>query len=106
MNLSDRGATLIADFEGIRLHAYNDPVGYCTVGVGHLLHLSGCTQGDYVRWGTSARPKMSRAEAYALLRKDVSRFEDTVEQVIKVPLSQAQFDALVSLAFNIGQARY
>lgn len=45
---------------------------------------------------------LSRDEALALLRKDVARFEKAVRDSVKVPLSQNQFDALVSFTFNLG----
>jgi hypothetical protein len=46
--------------------------------------------------------KITKEEAEKLLIKDVSRFEDGVNQLINIPLTQQQFDALVSFAFNCG----
>jgi lysozyme len=45
---------------------------------------------------------ITKAQSDALLVADLARFEKTVAASVKVPLTQNQFDALVSLAFNIG----
>jgi hypothetical protein len=45
---------------------------------------------------------ITKEEAEKLLRKDVARFEDAVNSLVKVSLNQGQFDALVSFAFNLG----
>lgn len=81
--------------EGVVLHYYNDPVGFCTVGVGHLVRRSRCSSREL-----NTRISMSRA--LALLRQDVRRFERAVRR-LGVPLNQNRFDALVSIAFNCGE---
>ncbi|MBA3240077.1 MAG: lysozyme [Acidobacteria bacterium] len=95
--VSQRGLEHIASFEGFRGAPYNDPVGYATIGYGHLLHRSNVTAADRKKWGT-----LTRAEGLKLLREDVAGFERGVDAVVKVPLSQHQFDALVAFAFNVG----
>jgi GH24 family phage-related lysozyme (muramidase) len=102
MHVSQRGLDLIANFEGVVLHAYNDPAGHCTVGIGHLLHSGNCTRADYDAWGTKSNPKMSRSLAFKLLAADIAPREQAVERLVTVPLNQNEFDALVSLLFNIG----
>ncbi|MFD1711849.1 SafA/ExsA family spore coat assembly protein [Ottowia sp. GY511] len=89
MSLSSGGLDLIKSHEGLRTSAYQDPVGVWTIGYGHT--------------GT-AKPgqKISEAQAEQLLRKDVGWAEDAVRKNVKVPLSQGQFDALVSFTFNLG----
>lgn len=84
----------ISDWEGCKLLAYQDPVGIWTVGVGHTGTFAGKPVGPGMR--------ISEAEADALLTQDLERFEKAVESLCPVT-SQAQFDALVSLAFNIGE---
>ena len=106
MKLSERGAALIADFEGVVLHAYNDPVGHCTCGVGHLIHMGRCTPADFQRFGTKQHPKMTGRQATDLLRRDAASREEAVTRLVKVPLSQNEFDALVSLVFNIGVGNF
>lgn len=99
MKLSDAGIDLIAKFEGRRLTVYADPVGLPSVGIGHLL-----TAAERKKWPIGT--KLTAAEVDALFRKDVERFEVAVASKVKVPLHQNQFDALVSLAFNIGTGAF
>ena len=58
----------------------------------------------YGHTGSDVKPGMQISEAYAeeLLRKDLKRFEDAVENSIKVWLTQHEYDAIVSFAFNVG----
>jgi GH24 family phage-related lysozyme (muramidase) len=98
MRISDEGLALIAEFEGFVDHPYNDAAGHATIGYGHLLHHGPVTAADNRRWGT-----MSRAEGQKLLRKDVRSREAAVSSLVKVPLNQGQFDALVSFVFNLGE---
>jgi GH24 family phage-related lysozyme (muramidase) len=90
MKISDAGLELIIRFEGLRLEAYLDPVGIWTIGCGHT--------GPEVRRGL----KISRPRAMQLLREDVREAEEAVTRLVQRPLNQAQFDALVSFAFNAG----
>lgn len=90
MKISQKGLNLIKEFEGLELNAYKDAVGIVTIGYG--------STGSHVSMGQT----ITQAEAEALLLKDVIRFEKGVEQAVKVPLNQNQFDALVSFSFNLG----
>jgi len=90
MRISQKGVDLIKHYEGCKLKAYRDIVGVLTIGYGH-------TGGD-VRDGQV----ITQDDAEALLRLDLERFERGVERVVKVPLTQNQFDALVSFSFNLG----
>ena len=89
MSLSQSGLNLIKSHEGLRTTAYKDPVGVWTIGYGHT--------------GT-AKPgqKITEAQAEQLLRQDVGWAEAAVRKNVKVPLTQGQFDALVSFTFNLG----
>lgn len=89
MKTSDRGLALIREFEGLRLTAYQDAVGVWTIGYGTTR-------------GVKKGQKITDAQAEELLREDVARFEPEVLRLVKVPLSQSQFDALVSFAYNLG----
>jgi GH24 family phage-related lysozyme (muramidase) len=90
VKISNAGIKLIREFEGCRLTSYVCPTGILTIGIGHT--------GPDVYSGQ----KITDAEANALLQKDLVRFEKAVSQLITVPLTQAQFDALVSFTFNSG----
>lgn len=92
---STAGLHLITRFEGVVLRYYNDPVGFCTVGVGHLVRRSGCSRSEL-------NTRVSATRAMTILRADVGRFERAV-RAIGVDLNQNRFDALVSLAFNCGE---
>lgn len=89
MNISKNGIDLIKKFEGCRLTAYKCPSGVYTIGYGHT---SGVKKGQ--------RITQKQAEAY--LREDVKKFENGVNKAVFVPLTQNQFDALVSFCFNCG----
>lgn len=97
MRISEAGIDLIAEFEGFIATPYNDPVGHCTIGIGHLLHRGNCTDSDRQQAGI-----MTYTEAVVLLRQDARRYEDAVNRLITVQLNQNQFDALVSFTFNLG----
>jgi lysozyme len=87
---NDRGVALVKHFEGVRLRAYRDPVGILTIGYGHT--------GADVHSGLV----ISLEQAEEILRFDLRRFERGVTGLVKVPLNDNQFAALVSFAFNLG----
>ncbi len=95
MKASERGIALIKRFERLRLKPYYDAAGYPTVGYGHLL--SRVKWADLSHWET-----ITKKEALALLKGDVAWSRRSVVRLIEVPLSQGQFDALVSFTFNLG----
>jgi len=90
MKISDNGLDLIRKYEGLRLEAYICPAGILTIGYGH-------TGSD-----VTAGMKIDNAQADALLSKDVERFEKSVNDLVKVPMTQGMFDSLVCFAFNLG----
>jgi lysozyme len=90
--MSDEGVGLLKRWEGLKLEAYPDPATGgepWTIGYGHTR-------------GVSKGQRITLAQAERLLREDLERFELGVEALVTAPISQGQFDALVSLAFNIG----
>ena len=95
MKLSPQGLKLIAYFEGIRLKPYKCSAGLWTVGIGHLIGDGSYLPDDWNRTFTLE-------EVYALLAKDVARFERGVERYCPNRLTQSCFDALVSFSFNLG----
>lgn len=94
MNISLVGLAHIKGWEGFRSTVYLDQAGKRTIGYGHLIK-----PGE--SFGT-----ISEAEASRLLARDVSWAETAVNQAVKVPLSQNQFDALVSFVFNVGVGNF
>ncbi len=99
--LSDKGAAFLIREEGVRDYAYNDSEGHATFGVGHLLHRGPVTAADRAKWGTKTHPK-PRSLAFKVFREDVAKYEKAVRQTVGRRVSQHQFDAMVSLCFNIG----
>ncbi|MWC17508.1 glycoside hydrolase family protein [Acinetobacter johnsonii] len=94
MYVSPSGVDLICNFEGLRLKAYDDGVGVWTIGFGTTKYPNGIR----VKKGDTCT--LDQAKAY--MQNDLKSFEQTVNNTVKVPLNQNQFDALVSLAYNIG----
>lgn len=90
------GKYLTPDGQGT--YYYDDSKGYCTVGWGHLVGQSSCKA-----LGKKAlKDFISISQAKTYFEEDVLKHEAYVKKAIKVPLYQYEFDALVSLAFNIG----
>ncbi|MCR1838591.1 lysozyme [Pasteurella caecimuris] len=98
MKTSERGINHIIRDEGERLTAYQDIVGIWTIGVGH----TGFVDGKPVAKGMTISKEKSRE----ILKADLTRFENAINASVNVPLKQNQFDALVSLAFNIGEGSF
>lgn len=97
--LSASGARLIAQFEGFSAKLYDDPAGHCTIGFGHLVH-HGPINGSEPE---AFRQGITRTEARRLLREDARPAGDAVNDLVKVSLSQQQFDALTSFVYNLGE---
>lgn len=91
MKISEKGIEFIIKEEGERLTAYKCAAGVWTIGVGHT--------GKDVYQGL----KITKEQSRNLLSKDIEKFEKAVERQITAPLNQAQFDALVSFTFNLGE---
>lgn len=90
MTTSLAGRALIESFEGLRLTAYQDIRGIWTIGYGHV--------------GRDVPPGLTitQAQADELLEADLQGAERAVNTFVKVPLTQNQFDALVSFTYNVG----
>ena len=88
--INEEGFKLIQNFESCVLHVYKDAVGLPTIGWGHL-----------IKAGENFTT-LTQEQADDLFRNDLSIYEQGVESAIKTPLTDNQFAACVSLAFNIG----
>ncbi|WP_151830020.1 lysozyme [Acinetobacter junii] len=98
MKISQVGIELISSFEDLKLNAYDDGVGVWTIGIGTTTYPNGVKvkKGD----------KCTLEQAKEYFAHDLKRFESSVNNLVKVPLTQNQFDALVSLVYNIGQTAF
>jgi len=92
--LSDSGLAFLKKWERFRAKPYNDGYGNMTIGYGHVI-LPG-----------EKFTQLTEAEAAAILAKDAAWAASVVSQLVRVPLSQSQFDALVSLVFNWGSGNF
>ncbi|MFA3104176.1 lysozyme [Acinetobacter pittii] len=92
---SNAGLNLIKGFEGKRLNAYDDGVGVWTIGFGTIKYPNGAR----VKKGDTCTEQ--QAEDY--LRNDLAKFEAAINKLVKVPLTQNQFDALASFTYNLGE---
>lgn len=98
MKLSKKGFDFLAREEGLRLSAYRDQVGIPTIGFGNTFY----EDGSKVKMGD----KITRERAESLAKNILIQFEDAVNQKITSSINQNQYDALVSLAYNIGVAGF
>lgn len=95
MQLSTNGFKLIKTFEGLSLSAYRDVAGVWTIGYGSTRYHDGIPvkPGDRLA---------GEVQADALFQNTLGQYEEAVSRFVKVPLSQNQFDALVSFTYNTG----
>ena len=93
MKTSNRGLSLIVQFEGFRPDAYLDPVGIPTIGFGFI---RGVKMGD----------KMTLAEARDRRKREIVEYEQGVLAAWTSKPNQNQFDAFVCFAFNVGVAGF
>lgn len=94
MHTSDAGIALIKEFEGFRNRAYQDAAGVWTIGYGTTRY----PHGGHVQSGDVC----SEVQAEEFIRHDLRWAEDCVNKYTTVPLTQNQFDALVSFTYNLG----
>ncbi|WP_432708997.1 lysozyme [Pedobacter sp.] len=95
MKLDDLGVDFLIQEEGMVLHPYLDSAGIPTIGVG-------CT---FYEDGTKVKmtdKPITKKRAIDLFKNTVATFEVTVSSVLQVEVTQNQFNALVSLCYNIG----
>lgn len=94
LKTSAGGVAFLKTWEGFSPRAYQDVAGIWTIGYGHT---EGFRTGRFAEGST-----LSESAGEALLRQDLAPREAAVSALVAVPLGQNEFDALVSLVFNIG----
>ena len=94
MQTSEKGISLIKQFEGCKLTAYQDSVGVWTIGYGWTQPVDG----KPIRAGMTIKQET----AERLLKTGLVSYESDVSRLVKVGLNQGQFDALVSFTYNLG----
>ena len=91
MNIGQKGINLIKHFEGCELNAYKFPAGVWTRGYGHIK-------------GVSEGMSITQEQAEQMLLDELKEYENYINELVTVNLSQNQFDALVSWVYNLGPA--
>ncbi|VAE69493.1 glycoside hydrolase family protein [Enterobacter hormaechei] len=94
MQTSEKGIALIKQFEGCKLTAYQDSVGIWTIGYGWTQPVDG----KPIRAGMTIKQET----AERLLKTGLVSYESDVSRLVKVGVTQGQFDALVSFTYNLG----
>ncbi|MEW8790363.1 lysozyme [Enterobacter kobei] len=94
MQTSNKGIALIKQFEGCKLTAYRDSVGVWTIGYGWTQPVDG----KPIRAGMTIKQET----AERLLKTGLVSYESDVSRLVKVGMTQGQFDALVSFTYNLG----
>jgi lysozyme len=94
MECSGSGLDLIKSFESCRLEAYQDIRGIWTQGYGRTFGIS------------ASSPPITQEQADTWLAEDVQFAVDSVNRLIKVPLTQGQMDACCSFTFNLGSGNF
>ena len=92
-HVTNEGLNLIKRFEGFSATIYTCPAGYPTIGYGHVIKDHEMEQ---------FKNGITEAQAKDLLRHDVEEAERAVLRLINIPLTDGQFDALVSFTYNLG----
>ena len=91
MKTSAEGLSLIKKFEGCELEAYQCSAGVWTIGYGHTK-------------GVEAGDEISKEQAEEMLVEELHEYESYVNDFVTAPLSQNQYDAMVSWVYNLGPA--
>ena len=108
--MSPQGRAVLRELEGCANIPYRDIAGLLTIGVGHCLTKSELASttitlrtGCVLNWTNGG---LNETQIDALLRDDCTQAEQTVNGVVLVLLTQAQYDALVCFVFNIGSSAF
>lgn len=96
--INETGLDFIKQWEGLKLTAYLDAAGIWTIGYGHTRRAGE----PYPYKGM----KITQADADRILLRDLAQYEYTIENNVKVDLTDNQFSALVSFCFNVGPANF
>ena len=104
LRISASGATFIKGWEKFKPQAYDDSEGHCTIGWGHKIADGNCAS---IKGTPSFEPfknglEQSAADGY--FDRDVKVVEAIVRSAVQVPMSQNEYDALVSLVYNMGKS--
>lgn len=109
MKTSESGIKIISELAGRSNTIHLDLYGFLSIGIGHSLTKDEITSGEIFILGVPARytdDGLTDLQVNQLFDQDIAIAEGAVNTGIKAELNQNQFDALVSLAFNIGRQAF
>ena len=89
MDISKKGIELLTYFEGLKLEAYQDSVGVWTIGYGHTKNVA-------------EMDKITKSQAEDMLKTELIEYQSYITNLVKVKLTQGQFDSLVCWVYNLG----
>ena len=98
MKLDINGINLLASLEGLKLNAYKCLAGIWTIGLGNTFY----ADGSKVKEGD----KVTKDEAYYLFHLIATKFEKTINDNIKKPITQNQFNSLFCFCYNVGTTAF
>jgi lysozyme len=99
MKLNNSGYLLITEFEGFSAKPYLCPAKIPTIGFGNTYYSDG-------KRVTMLDKEITRVQAFEMFKSIADKFADKVNKLVTSPLNQNQFNALVSLAYNIGTGNF
>nr|WP_249417541.1 glycoside hydrolase family protein [Citrobacter freundii] len=99
LTVSNEGKTFIKEWEGCQLTAYNDSEGFCTIGYGHLIARTKC---ENITLPEEFEGEITKNKADELFDERVVSYVSELKRTVSVALYQYEFDALISLLFNMG----
>ena len=91
--ISEKGLSLVRQFEGLRTTAYKCSAGVWTIGYGHTQQVK-------------AGQVITKTQADAFLQLDISKADAAIQRLVKVPINQNERDALASFIFNLGAGAF
>lgn len=96
MQISTAGLIFLASLEGVAITKYLDSVGVYTIGIGATRH----EIPDLSKWPWDKA--ITLQEAFSLLQQSIVKYEAVINKALEVEVQQQEFDALVSICYNIG----
>ena len=99
LSVSNEGKLFIKGWESFRSKAYNDSEGFCTIGYGHLIAQASC---ENIVLSEEFANGITISKADELFESRLSVFVSELKKSVSVNLYQHEFDALISLLFNMG----
>ncbi|WP_182035655.1 glycoside hydrolase family protein [Enterobacter bugandensis] len=99
LNVSNKGKAFIKEWESFRSRAYNDSEGFCSIGYGHLIARAKC---EDISLPEEFKNGITKSKGDELFDSRLLYYVKELKRTVRVDLYQYEFDALISLLFNMG----